>query len=784
MTTDAQTAPEGGAGDGAPGEGGADDARRLGTFGGVFTPSILTILGVVMYLRVGWCVGHAGLAGALIIVLLSHVISAATGLSVSSIATNRTVGAGGAYFMISRSLGAPAGGAIGIPLFFAQALSVTFYIVGFTEALGYLIGPNPAWYLDPRLLGTITLVALLAIALKSAEAALKMQYFIMAGIVLSLISFFFGGSDAPPKEIEWFVTESTKSFGEVFAVFFPAVTGIMAGVSMSGDLKDSRQSLPRGTMYAILAGFVVYMIVPVILALNYDSETLRNNNQTVFDMSLLPILIYVGVWGATLSSAVGSILAAPRTLQALAIDGLAPKLFAKGSGPSNEPRNGLIFTFLLAEGGILIGSLDLIAPVLTMFFLATYGITNTACALEKWAASPVFRPTFKVSAWISAGGAFACFYVMSIINLGAMVAAAAICAGIYVYIERRNLNTTYGDARHGMWAALVRTSLRHLHRSEFHPMNWRPNLIIFGGPPKRRRHLLDLGASMVQERGIVSYIQLLRGRVRDHAEQRPKVQARLEAFSEDYRNVFFRTDIVSDVYHGAVTVTQSYGIGALEANSVMLGWLHKKERAAPYFAMLRDLNHLHNSLFLVRLAPKLGFGRRREIHVWWGGLESNGAMMLLLAYLITSDNAWRQAKVTCLTVVDSEAAREKANQGLVRVIHDARLVAEPRVLLREGRAIADIMRTESGRADLAIIGLRLPTEIDEEPLPEEEGDISVSGQFTHAETPTPTVAMEAEAKLRAEALFDHYSSLLADLPTTILVHSALDFEGAPVLFDE
>jgi amino acid transporter len=763
---------------------GGEDARRLGTFGGVFTPSILTILGVIMYLRVGWCVGHAGLAGMLIIVVISHVISAATGLSVSSIATNRTVGAGGAYFMISRSLGAPAGGAIGIPLFFAQALSVTFYIVGFTEALGYIIGPNPPWYFDPRLLGTGTLVLLTLIALKSAEAALKMQYFIMAGIVLSLISFFFGRSDAQPQEIEMFASGTTKTFGEVFAVFFPAVTGIMAGVSMSGDLKDSRKSLPKGTMLAILGGFIVYMIVPIILAMNYDLETLRTNNQTVFDMSLMPALIYVGVWGATLSSAVGSILAAPRTLQALAIDGMAPQIFARGSGPANEPRNGLIFTFILAEIGILIGSLDLIAPVLTMFFLATYGITNTACALEKWAASPVFRPTFKVSAWVSAGGAFACFYVMSIINIGAMVAAAAICAAIYIYIERRNLNTTYGDARHGMWSALVRTSLRHLHRSAFHPMNWRPNLVIFGGPPKRRQHLLDLGASLVQERGIVSYIQLLRGRVRDLADQRPIVQKRLDDFSEDFPNVFFRTDIVPDVYRGAVTVTQSYGIGALEANSVMLGWLQKKERAAPYFAMLRDLTHLHNSIFLVRKDPKSGFGRRREIHVWWGGLEANGAMMLLLAYLITSDNAWRGAKVTCLTVVDSEADRAKAEQGLKRVILNARLVAEPKVLLRDGRQIAEIMRSESERADLAIIGLRLPLETDE-PMPEDINmEISVSGQFNMAEVPEPSAAMEEEAKQRAEALFEHYNSLLADLPTTILVHSALDFEGAPVLFDE
>ncbi|MEZ4465864.1 MAG: Na-K-Cl cotransporter [bacterium] len=593
------------------------------------------------------------------------------------------MGAGGAYFMISRSLGAPAGASIGLPLFFAQALSVTFYIVGFTESLGYIIGPNPPIWLDPRLISSVTLIVLTLVALRSAEAAIKAQFVIMAVIGLSLVSFAFGRADHPPAEVTWFA-EGGEPFAAVFAVFFPAVTGIMAGVSMSGDLKDPRRSLPRGTMFAIGVGFLVYLLFPILLAFNFDSETLRRDNQAVFEMALVPQLIYLGVWGATLSSAVGSIMSAPRTLQALALDGLAPRLFGKGHGAANEPRNGLIFTFLLAELGILVGSLDIIAPVLTMFFLATYGVTNLACALERWAASPVFRPTFKVSALVSAAGAIACFYVMSIINLGAMVAAALICGGIYFYVERRNLNTTFGDARHGIWAALVRTSLRHLHRADFHPMNWRPNLLIFGGPPKRRRYLLDLGAAMVQERGIVSYFQLLRGEVQDLADRRIVAGRRLDAISEDFPNVFFRADIVPDVYAGAVTVTQSYGIGNLEANSVMLGWLHKRDRAPAYFRMLADLSRLHNSLFLVRYDPVRSYGGRHTIHVWWGGLEANGAMMLLLAYLLTSDGAWRNARVTALTVVDGEEDAARAEAGLRRIFEAARLEAEPQVILRRG----------------------------------------------------------------------------------------------------
>ena len=139
------------------------------------------------------------------------------------------------------------------------------------------------------------------------------------------------------------------------------------------------------------------------------------------------------------------------------------------------------FAAKFGKRGILVGSLDLIAPVLTMFFLATYGVTNLACGLERWADSPSFRPTFKLPAWVSLAGAVACFYVMSIINFPAMLAALAISALLFTYAQRRQLDATWGDARHGIWAALLRGALLQLHRSSYHPINWRPNMIILGG---------------------------------------------------------------------------------------------------------------------------------------------------------------------------------------------------------------------------------------------------------------------------------------------------------------
>ena len=745
----------------------APGARRLGTFGGVFTPSILTILGVVMYLLLPWTVGNLGLGGALLVISLAHIISLSTGLAVSSIATNRTVGAGGAYYMISRSLGAPAGAAVGIPLFFAQALSVAFYAVGFSESIIEILPASAfessyAFLIDPRLGAVVVSFLLCLVAMRSAEAAIKVQYVVMGAIALSLVAVIFASPEVQPEQIEWFLSDERKkeigarSFSEVFAVFFPAVTGIMAGVSMSGDLKDARRSLPKGTLLAIGAGYIVYMGIAVILGMKFTPAVLAQDtssapgiqNYVLFEYALWKPLVFLGLWGATLSSAVGSILAAPRTLQALAVDGVAPKILGRGRGPANEPVIGLWFCFGLAVVGMTLGTLDAIAQVLTIFFLATYGITNLACGLEIWASNPSFRPTFKISAWVPLLGAGACFYVMSIISFGSMLAAAAICLLIYTFVQRRSLNVTFGDARHGLWSALVRTALQHLHKTDYHDQNWRPNLLIFGGDKARRSHLLELGASVVQEQGITSYIEMLQGDVSDLASVRAEKQRALHGSQGDFSNVFFRVDIVPEVYRGIVTIAQSYGIGSLEANTVMLGWSSKEERADEYLGMLQELVLLENTLMLVNYDHGKHYGSRKEIHIWWRGLQANGGMMLLLAYLISADRRWRGARVKVITVVNSENDRVQGQARLKQHLKSARLTAEPVVLLSNEMPINDLMAEYSRDADLAIVGMRLPNKEDD-----------------------------------AKQVFRDYNRLLASLPTTILVHSGGAFKAAPVLFD-
>ena len=219
-----------------------------------------------------------------------------------------------------------------------------------------------------------------------------------------------------------------------FGIFFPAVTGFTAGVNMSGDLRDARRSIPVGSMAAIAGGFVVYLALAAFLAFRVDPQLLRDDPNLLVSIALVPTLVVAGIWGATLSSALGSILGAPRILQALGADRITPAWFARGTGKTNEPRNALLLAFLIGEAGILIAELDAIAEIVSMVFLALYGFLNLIAAIEMWS-SPDFRPTFKIHWIFPVLGAAASFVVMVQLNLVAMMASGAILLGLYLLLQ-------------------------------------------------------------------------------------------------------------------------------------------------------------------------------------------------------------------------------------------------------------------------------------------------------------------------------------------------------------
>ncbi len=679
---------------------------RFGTFGGVFTPNVLTILGIILFLRTGWVVGQAGMVGALIIVVIANAISFLTGLSLSSIATSMNVRAGGNYYIISRTLGLEIGGSIGIPLYFSQAISIAFYIIGFTEALQFLTFFQE---IDPRLIATAIALTFTIIAWIGADFAIKIQYVILAILAAALISFFAGGWDSFIQPNLQSNFSEGVSFWLVFAVFFPAVTGIAVGSSMSGDLKDPSRSIPIGTMASILVTAVIYIAAVIWLATHATSEELINNTFIMSEIALIPALILVGVWAATLSSALGSILAAPRTLQAIADDGVVPKKLASQLGSATEPRLALLISAIIALIVIWAGDLNFVAPIITMFFLNTYGMTNLVAGIERLVGNPSFRPRFKIHWSLSLLGALGCYGAMFLINVPATIIAVILSAGIYFYLERRSLSRTWGDVRNGIWFTLARWSLLNLEGMRYHVRNWRPNILVFTGQPHNREQLVQMAEWLSYGRGIVSFFQLLVGDVKQIANQglRRTARRQIRTYILD-RNMtaFAEADIVPDFFTGALTVAQSHGVGGLEPNSVLLGWSRAESGQARQLQLLDNLLSLGKSVLFLQWDEKRGFGKHRVIDVWWRGRSRNADLMLLLAHIIKQHPTWRDAQIRLLRVIHNSEGREQTEAHLRRLLEAVRVDAEPLVVVTpETLPIAKTVREYSRNTDLTLLGI-------------------------------------------------------------------------------
>ncbi len=678
----------------------------LGTFGGVFTPSLLTILGVIMYLRFGWVVGNVGLFGTWLIVTMAVSITFLTTLSICAIATDRVVRTGGAYFMISRSLGIETGGAVGIPLYFAQALSVALYTIGFAESIVNAFGRFNETYI--ALIVTI-LVAVLAIT--SAKIAIKAQYFIMAIIALSLVSLAFG-SPLEVTQLEPWGTDTGESFWTVFAVFFPAVTGIMAGVNMSGDLKEPTKSIPTGTLAAVGVGYLIYMALPFVLATRADASTLVENPLIMQQIAFWGPSILLGIWGATLSSAIGSILGAPRILQALARDRVLPRwlsFLGKGSGPNNEPRIGTAITLGIVTVAVMVGDLNLIAPVLSMFFLTTYLVLNIAAGIEGFLDSPSFRPLFAVHWSFSLLGALGCLAVMFLINPVATIIAGLVVAAIFLWIQRRELTSTWGDARRGIWMILLRTSLFQLgHHPD--PRTWRPHMLVLSGAPTRRWGLIELADGLNRNRGLFTIASILPMDSRSIRQQQQMEKSINDYLQERNIQALVRVLTAQDPFVGVERLVEIYGLGPIVPDTVLLGNNETPENRSSYCQLIRALHRAERNVIIYREKSQPQNKQHHQIDVWWGGLHANGALMMILAELLRDSMEWRSAQIYLKLVVPDQSAAATAKQNINVLVQTLRIDAEICILVAEGRSFDEILYESSRDADQVILGIAEPNE--------------------------------------------------------------------------
>ena len=672
---------------------------KFGTFSGVFTPSILTILGVIMYLRLPTIIGQAGLWATLAIIVIAHIISVTTGLSVSSIATDKKVQAGGTYYMISRSLGLSIGGTLGLALFVGLSFSVSLYIIGFAESfLGYW-----GWETNRNMIrgaGTLALLAVTIITLISTTLALRMQFVIMAAIVLSLVSILVGQHtyDAAAPALALPAAGGGVSLMVLFGIFFPAVTGFEAGVSMSGDLKDPKKSIPKGTIWAVMVGLVVYIALSCFLAYTVDADSLAGDPQVLLRIARVPELVVAGIWGATISSALGSILGAPRILQATAVDNITPRLFARGVGAGNEPRNALLVTFVIAEAGILIGDLDVIARIVSIFFITTYGFLNLSAAFESWTSAD-FRPEFRIPIWVSVLGALACFIVMIQLDFLAMIGAIVILGLLYLYLKRRELALESGDTWSGIWASLVKTGLTRLNSEALHRRNWRPNVIMFSGSESERPHLVELGQAMAGRLGILSSFELSNA---------PEPQLIPTTTQEDTVDTYFAHQYrTPDVYQGMDQIARLYGFSGVKPNTILMGW-SKTEKHREQFAQLIDSfrESDYNTVFL-NYDPATGYGNHRTIDIWWRGSGRSLAFAISLIRHLTTHLLWKTAEPRLLLILNDLTQSDRVRRTLLQLLDDYRMPMTVKLIDNslETQSVADLIASESARTDLTILGI-------------------------------------------------------------------------------
>ena len=703
---------------------------HFNTFSGVFLPSILTILGVVMFMILGEVTSEVGIFWALGILLFAESIAVATGLSISAISTNTMVGGGGPYYLISRSLGPGFGTSIGLTYFVSQSLSVPFYITGFTDALSKTFpdaGFSPLW------LGLIPLLVLFAISIIGANWAIRTQYVIMAILGVSIVVILTSAAVCGPSTAQFQSNLPPKDGLDVnvlvlatnFAIFFPAVTGFLAGVNMSGDLKDARKSIPRGTMLAIAAGFVIYLVEILLFGATWTRADLSKYYNTLLGNAVFHtrFLVFAGVAAATLSSALGTLIGAPRILQAFAADKIFTQLnfFSWGRGKNNDPIPAMCVTFIISLCVIFWASkqgesgdaLKVVAKLVTMFTLFTYAIINIAAAVEHFAANPSFRPKFRLFHWaVGCYGAVACFAVALFINAWLLLVAFLIVGILFLIARQKSLASTFGDARRGYYFERIRRCLIHLAALPPDARNWRPQILILAGPDKKHLALIRYGSLLNNERGIMSVARFLNpGPDPATAEKlRKQEEESLRTLSKESGTPFFPVAVATSEetdFDGALNIfLQSHSLGPLAPNIVLSGWPVNEDRVEAFFRHLNTIRLLRmNILALInkdRASDEPGDG---PIDIWWRG-RKNGSLMLILAHLLTCSGPWRKTTIRLLRLSDPEH-RAEAEQELAQLAADSRIEAQHLVLSQEAN-FETAFRAYSSHASLIFLGFIPP----------------------------------------------------------------------------
>lgn len=692
----------------------------------VFFTAISTILGAILFLRFGFAVGKLGFFGVLLIILLGHLVTIPTAFAISEISTNQRVKGGGEYYIISRSFGLNIGATIGIALFLSQAISVAFYIIAFTESFEFLfvhLRENYDVYL-PRQAISLPAMALLAFIIlkRGANVGVKALYVVVAILAISLLLFFFGHTEYSETAKAGITENPVRNFGEfftVFAIIFPAFTGMTAGVGLSGDLKDPGRSIPRGTLVATFLGLFIYILIALKLVYSARPSDMVDIQLIMSEIAYGGnIVIPLGLAASTISSALGSIMVAPRTLQALGQDQAFPaprlnRFISKGTSDTNEPFNASLVTIAIAFAFVAMGNVNAVASIISMFFMVTYGSLCLISFLNHFGAPPSYRPTFR-SKWIlSLTGFVVSVYLM--FKIDTLYAFLAVIIMILLYLAI----SYYHKERKGL-EAIFRSTLFQINRNLQiylqktqrlkEKISWHPSMVCVSNLNSDRENAFKLLSWISYKYGFGTYIKYIPGYLSSetYGQSKEALKDLIEKTYYGSSHVYVDT-IISPSYTSAIAqIIQLPGISGLE-NNMMLFEFEKKNPD--------NLHQIIENISLVRAAQYdvcilAGTNRttyfREGIHIWIRQFDlQNINLMILLSYIIMGHPDWKHGQIKIFNLY-----RENGNESvkqLIKVVKNGRLPISLKniefIQLDEESNPRDIINAKSARAGLTMIGL-------------------------------------------------------------------------------
>uniref|UniRef100_A0A4W5LWF7 Solute carrier family 12 member 7 n=1 Tax=Hucho hucho TaxID=62062 RepID=A0A4W5LWF7_9TELE len=787
---------------------------QMGTFIGVYLPCMQNILGVILFLRLTWIVGTAGILESFAIVVMCCTCTMLTAISMSAIATNGVVPAGGSYYMISRSLGPEFGGAVGLCFYLGTTFAGSMYILGTIEILLTYIVPNAAVFVaekkegeagamlnNMRVYGTCCLALMALVVFVGVKYVNKLALVFLACVVLSIMAIYAGVIKTviePPDfpicllgnrslqnhnfekcvktEVIKNVTYTTKLwelfcdsrhlnatcdeyftlnnvteiqgipgllsgvikdnmwgdygpsgmlvekkrqssvpaqdnsrdiympyvfndistfFTLLVGIYFPSVTGIMAGSNRSGDLRDAQRSIPFGTILAIATTSFIYMTCVVLFGACIEGVVLRDKFGDSVKKNLVigtlawpsPWVIVIGSFFSCCGAGLQSLTGAPRLLQAIARDGIVPFLQVFGHGKANgEPTWALLMTAGICEIGILIASLDAVAPILSMFFLMCYLFVNLACAVQTLLRTPNWRPRFKFYHWtLSFLGMSLCVSLMFISSWYYALVAMSIAGCIYKYIEYRGAEKEWGDGIRGLSLNAARYALIRLEEVQPHTKNWRPQLLVLlkldSDLGVKHPRLLSFTTQLKAGKGLTIVSSVLEGTYMTlGAEAKSAEQSAMHA---ERTKGFCHVVVSSNLRDGFSHLIQSAGLGGMKHNAVLMAWpggWKQAEDSYPwknFIETVRETTSAHQALLVAKNIDKFPSNQDRlgegTIDVWW--IVHDGGLLMLLPFLLRQHKVWRKCKMRIFTVAQMDDNSIQMKKDLQMFLYHLRLSA-------------------------------------------------------------------------------------------------------------